>query len=243
MPLRARASQRRRLQRALEHRLRRRSSRGRCASRSRSAPAAVAPQSVLGAGVSLTWSDVLLRTLYYLGLLCGAGAVVFGLLTRRLCSATPRCAAARPAALLLRCCWRSSAEAGSSTPRRSGTRYALVMKVGVGRRARRRRGGRARARRAAPSAGGGACALAAPARPHALRPRARPGQPRRALGRRRPRALTAAAVWLGGLLALVYVVPRATDERADAATGGGRGSRRRRWSRSSCSASPGSRAR
>ena len=35
------------------------------------------PHSVLGAGTPLTWNDILLRTLYYLGLLAGAGASVF----------------------------------------------------------------------------------------------------------------------------------------------------------------------
>ncbi|HEY6460286.1 MAG TPA: copper resistance CopC family protein, partial [Polyangiaceae bacterium] len=42
------------------------------------------PQSVLGAGVPLTWNDILLRTLFYLGLLAGGGAAVFGLMTRKL---------------------------------------------------------------------------------------------------------------------------------------------------------------
>ena len=43
-----------------------------------------APHSVLGAAAPLTWSDILLRTLYYFGLLAGGGAAVFGLLTRNL---------------------------------------------------------------------------------------------------------------------------------------------------------------
>jgi len=42
------------------------------------------PHSVLGAGTPLTWNDILLRSLYYLGLLAGAGAAVFWLTTRRL---------------------------------------------------------------------------------------------------------------------------------------------------------------
>src|SRR5581483_1663552 len=41
------------------------------------------PQAVLGAAVPLTWSEVLFRTFYYLGLLAAAGAAFFGLLTRR----------------------------------------------------------------------------------------------------------------------------------------------------------------
>ena len=40
------------------------------------------PKSVLGAGTTLTWNDILLRTLYYLGVLAAGGAAVFGLRTR-----------------------------------------------------------------------------------------------------------------------------------------------------------------
>ena len=42
------------------------------------------PRSVLGAAAPLTWNDILLRTLYYFGLLAAGGAAVFGLLTRNL---------------------------------------------------------------------------------------------------------------------------------------------------------------
>src|SRR5437868_2649362 len=45
---------------------------------------AASPRSVLGASARLTWSDIVLRSLYYLGLLAAGGATVFGLLARRL---------------------------------------------------------------------------------------------------------------------------------------------------------------
>ena len=40
------------------------------------------PRPVLGASVPLTWNDILLRSLYYLGLLVAGGATVFGLAMR-----------------------------------------------------------------------------------------------------------------------------------------------------------------
>ena len=40
------------------------------------------PESVLGASVPLTWTDLVLRSLYYLGLLSGGGAAVFGSVLR-----------------------------------------------------------------------------------------------------------------------------------------------------------------
>jgi copper transport protein len=169
-----------------------------------------APHSVLGAGTPLTWSDILLRTLYYFGLLAGAGAAGFWLYTRRLLGVALR----KPLAQLLFCSLLLVFLGGSgiihSAP--AGTRFALVVKIAL----------------AIALAGGAAAALAP--RVRALLPVAAgaalvlllaPTLSGHALDRTQPRILAAladfahlaaAAVWLGGLLALVYVVPRAADD-------------------------------
>ncbi len=190
----------------------------RVCSRSRSAPGSTAPHSVLGASAPLTWSDILLRTLYYFGLLAGGG--------RGRSSdpdpphARPGAAqAARAAALLL---------AAPRVPRRqrhrpfrpAGDAIRTRREDRAGRSARRRRGRRARPDRSAAAAGSRcAAALALLAAPtlsgHALDR----GQPRVLAALADLAHLAAAAVWLGGLLALVYVVPRATGRRADATSG------------------------
>ena len=168
------------------------------------------PHSVLGAGATLTWNDIVLRTLFYFGLLAGAGAAVFGLLTRGLLGEALR----KPLAHLLFFSLLLVFLGGSGILHAAppGTRYALVMKIAV----------------TLALAGGAAAALAPTVR--ALLPVAgaaslllllAPTLSGHALDRNQPRLLsvaadfahlTAAAVWLGGLLSLVYVVPRATDD-------------------------------
>src|SRR5581483_4857459 len=162
-----------------------------------------APHAVLGAGVPLTWSDVLLRTLYYFGLLAAAGAAAFGLLARRLLGE----ALARPLAQLLFFAFLSAFLGGSGIVHTAppGTRYDLVVRAAL-----------------TVSLIGGAAAALAPNVPRLLL-LAAPTLSGHALDPGQPRVLSvvadlghlaAAAMWLGGLLALVYVVPRATEDGA-----------------------------
>jgi copper transport protein len=168
------------------------------------------PHSVLGAGTTLTWNDILLRTLYYLGLLAGGGAAVFGLRTRRLFGD----ALLRPLSHLLFFSLLLVFLGGSgilhSAP--PGTRFALVVKVAI-----------------TVALAGGAAAALAPTVPRllpvavaaALGLLVAPPLSGHALDRNQPRVLSAvvdlahisaAAVWFGGLLALVWVVPRASAD-------------------------------
>ncbi|MFL5955625.1 MAG: copper resistance protein CopC [Gaiellaceae bacterium] len=173
---------------------------------------AAAPRSVLGASARLTWSDVLLRTLYYLGLLAAAGATVFGLLTRRLLVERMR----RPLAhvlffALLAVFLGGSAILHAAPP---GTRFGLVLKVAL-----------------TVALAGGAAAALAPTIPKllplagacSLALLAAPTLSGHSLDRDQPRWLSipadlahlaSGAVWIGGLVALVYVVPRATSDDA-----------------------------
>ncbi len=176
------------------------------------------PTSVLGAGVPLTWNDILLRTLFYLGLLAGGGAAVFGLLSRKLLGDR----LARPLAHLLFFALLFTFLGGSGILHDAppGTRFALVMKVAI-----------------TVALFGGAAAALAPSLPRllpvasaaALGLLVAPTLAGHALDPDQPRVisviadlahLASASVWLGGLLALVYVVPRATEddgERREAA--------------------------
>ena len=170
------------------------------------------PRSVLGASVPLTWNDVLLRTLYYLGVLAGGGLAAFGLLTRRIVGP----ALGRPIVHLLFFSLLLAFLGGSgilhSAP--PGTRFALVTKIAL-----------------TVSLAGGAAAALAPTvwqlRPvayaAALALLAAPTLSGHALDRDQPRILSvvadlahlaSAAVWLGGLIAIVYVLPRSTDDDA-----------------------------
>jgi copper transport protein len=171
---------------------------------------AATPTSVLGAAAQLTWSDILLRTLWYLGLLAGAGATVFGLLARDLLDGSLH----KPLAQLLFFALLVAFLGGSgilhSAP--PGTRFELVMKVAL-----------------TVALAGGAAAALAPAIPRLLPPAgacalallAAPTLSGHSLDRNQPRVLApvvdlaheaSAAVWLGGLLALVLVLPRATGD-------------------------------
>jgi copper transport protein len=170
------------------------------------------PSSVLGASVPLTWSDILLRTLYYLGILAGGGLAAFGILARRILGP----ALQRPLVHLLFFSLLLVFLGGSGILHAAapGTRFALVMKIAL-----------------TVSLAGGAAAALAPTLPRllpvayaaALALLAAPTLSGHALDRDQPRVLAvivdlahiaSAAVWLGGLLAIVYAVPRATDDDA-----------------------------
>jgi copper transport protein len=165
-----------------------------------------AAHSVLGASSELGWNDVVLRALYYLGLLAGGGAAVFGLSVRRIAGVELR----RPLAHLLFFSLLTAFVGASGIVHAAptGTRYALVLKIAL---TISLVGGAAAA--LAPTypallALAGLCALALVAAPtlsgHALDP----DQPR-VLAAAIDLAHTAsAAVWFGGLLALAFVVPR-----------------------------------
>jgi copper transport protein len=171
---------------------------------------ASSPHPVLGAGVPLTWSDVVLRTLYYLGLLAGGGAVAFGLLARPLVGSRLD----RPLAHLLFFALLFTFLGGSGIVHTAppGTRFALVLKVAL-----------------TVALAGGASAALAPAFARllpvagasALALVAAPTLSGHALDSDQPRVLSvladlahigSAAVWFGGLVALVYVLPRAADD-------------------------------
>jgi len=170
------------------------------------------PTSVLGASVPLTWSDILLRSLYYLGVLAGAGFAVFALLARRIVGrALQRLLAHLVFFALLLAFLGGSGILHTAPP---GTRFALVMKVAL-----------------TVSLAGGAAAALAPTLPQllpvayaaALALLAAPTLSGHALDRDQPRVLavivdlahmTAAAVWFGGLISIVYALPRATADDA-----------------------------
>jgi copper transport protein len=164
------------------------------------------PHSILGASVPLTWTDVVLRSLYYLGLLTAGGVVLFGLAVRGPLGD----ALARPLAQvvffgLLAVFVGGSGIVHTSAP---GTRYALVVRVAL-----------------LTALAGGAAAALAPARPVLLVPAAvtalalllAPTLAGHALDPSQPRLLSvpadalhvvAAATWIGVLVGLGVVVPR-----------------------------------
>ncbi|MFZ1881891.1 MAG: copper resistance protein CopC [Gaiellaceae bacterium] len=168
------------------------------------------PSSVLGASAGLGWIDYALRALYYLGLLGGAGAAAFALATRGIASERLR----RPFAHLLFFSLLATFVGASAIVHAAppGTRYALVLKIAL-----------------TTSLVGGAAAALAPTYPAlivlagacALALLGAPTLSGHSLDRDQPRGLaavvdlahsTSAAVWFGGLLALAFVVPAATDE-------------------------------
>lgn len=168
------------------------------------------PTAVLGASTPLTWSDVVLRTLYYLGLLAAAGAAVFGLLNRRLLGRGLE----RPLAHLLFFSLLAAFVGGSGMLHAAppGTRFALVMKVALGVTVA---GGAAAA--LAPRSrlllhAAGAAALALLLAPTLAGHSLDPDQPAVLAPIADLAHLTAAAIWLGGLLAIVFVVPHAAAD-------------------------------
>jgi copper transport protein len=169
-----------------------------------------APQSVLGASSALSWSNLVLRALFFLGVLVAAGATIFGLLTWRVLGNRLRVPLAHLLFFALLAAFLGGSGMLHSSP--PGTRFALVLKVAV-----------------TIALVGGAAAALAPTVPLllliagacSLALLVAPTLAGHALDRDQPRVLAAlvdvghiasAAVWLGGLLALVYVLPRASDE-------------------------------
>jgi len=171
------------------------------------------PHSVLGASTPLSWNDVLLRTLYYFGLLAAGGAAVFGLLAYPILGDRLR----RPLAHLIFFMLLAAFLGGSGILHGAppGTRYALVLKIAV---TLALVGGAAAA--LAPMYGrllivAGACSLALVAMPtfsgHALDL----DQPRWFSVPVDLAHAASAAVWLGGLLSLVFVLPRSTAHASE----------------------------
>ena len=173
------------------------------------------PHSVLAAVSPLSWSAIALRTLYYLGLLAGAGVTCFALLMRRLLPPALR----RPLAqllflALLAAFLGGSGILGTAPP---GTRFQHVLVASV----------------VVALAGAAAAALApsvprlgAPAAACSLALLAAPTLSGHALDPNQPAVVTpladllhagAAAFWLGGLLSLAFVLPHATEQVRDAA--------------------------
>jgi copper transport protein len=173
------------------------------------------PQPVLGASTPLAWNTVVLRTLYLLGILIGVGVAVFWLLARRTLGARLQ----RPVAHLLFFAMLAVFLGGSGIVHDapSGTRYALVLRVVV-----------------TLSLVAGAAAALAPVYPRMLAVAAglaltlgvAPTLSGHALDRTQPRLFSvpvdiahtlSAAVWFGGLVALVFALPRsgADDEERD----------------------------
>jgi copper transport protein len=168
------------------------------------------PHPVLTAAAPLRTVDVIFRALFYAGLLCAAGATVFGLLMRHDLGRPIE----RPLShLLFFALLLAFVGAGVGVhDATSGTRNALLFDVGVGLSV-----AGAAAAALAPAARrlllvAGACALALLAVPtlagHALDP----NQPRLLSVPADLAHVAAAAVWLGGLVSLLYVVPRATTD-------------------------------
>ena len=170
------------------------------------------PSSVLGASVPLTWSDILLRTLYYLGVLAGGGLAAFGILGRRILGPALQRPIAHALFFALLLVFLGGSGILHAAP--PGTRFAMVMKVAL-----------------TVSLAGGAAAALAPTIPQivpvayaaALALLVAPTLSGHALDRDQPRVLSviadlahlaSAAVWLGGLISIVYAVPRATADDA-----------------------------
>jgi copper transport protein len=166
------------------------------------------PEPVLAASTPVGIGTVALRALYYLGLLIAAGATVFALLARPLLGARLR----RPlagllfVALLAAFLGASGLEAGATT----GTRFAIVLEIAVV--ASLVGAAAAALAPAVPALLGvaGGCALALTIAPalagHALDP----DQPRVLAALLDAAHTAAAAVWLGGLVAALWLLPRSS---------------------------------
>lgn len=172
-----------------------------------------APQSILDAAAPLGWFDVLLRTLYFFGVLIGGGAAVFAVLAGPIVGERLRRPLAHLFFLTLLAVFLGAS--GIAHGAVSGTRYDLVLKAALIVSAL---GAAAAAlaplyRRLLPICG--ACALALVAAPtiagHALDA----NQPRWVSVPVDLAHIGSASVWLGGLVALVFVVPRAAASDAE----------------------------
>jgi copper transport protein len=163
---------------------------------------------VLAASTPVGIGTVALRALYYLGLLIAAGATVFALLARQLLGARMR----RPlagllfVALLAAFLGASGLEAGAT----GGTRFAIVLEIAVvvslvG----------AAAAALAPAVPAlltvaGGCALALTVAPALAGHAFDPDQPRVLAPLLDAAHTAAAAVWLGGLVAALWLLPRSS---------------------------------
>ncbi len=171
---------------------------------------AASPKSVLGASAPLSWSNLVLRTLFFFGVLSAGGATVFWLLTRGGLGDRIRSPLAHLLFFALLAAFLGASGMAEGAP--PGTRFVLVIKVAI-----------------SVALVGGAAAALAPTIPVllylagacSLALLAAPTLAGHALDRDQPRVLAplvdaahiaSAAVWLGGLLSLVYVLPRATDD-------------------------------
>ena len=170
------------------------------------------PHSVLGASAPLGWSNLVLRTLFFFGVLAAGGATVFLLLTRRVVGDRIRAPLAHLLFFALLAAFLGGSGMIHGAP--PGTRFVLVVKVAI-----------------TIALVGGAAAALAPTVPLllyvagacSLALLAAPPLAGHALDRDQPRVLAplvdaahigAAAVWLGGLLSLAFVLPRASDQGA-----------------------------
>ena len=173
---------------------------------------AAAPFSILGASARLSWTDVTLRALYLLGALTAAGVFAFWLLMRRLFDDGLRRLVAR---LLFFGLFTAFVGAGGLVHTTAGgTRFALFVKLA----AIVATAGAAAAALAVPRARllpvAGACAVALAATPafagHALDR----GSARWFAVPVDLLHLGSAAVWIGGLLALLFVLHGAVGDEA-----------------------------
>jgi copper transport protein len=171
------------------------------------------PRAVLGASAPLSGIDLLLRTLYFLGILVGGGAALFGLLARsELGERLLRPLAHLLFFALLATFLGASGMVHGAVP---GTRFALVMRLAV----------------IVALAGGvaaalsplynrllyvaGICAIALLVAP-TLAGHALDRDQRNWVALPIDLAhVAAAAIWLGGLVSLVFVVPTASSEAAE----------------------------
>jgi copper transport protein len=174
---------------------------------------ATSPHSVLGSATPLTWSDVLLRTLYFLGLLAAGGTAAFWLLARRQFGDRLR----RPVAQLLFVALLAAFLGGSGIVHSAtaGTRFALVLKLAL---VVALVAGAAAALAPAVAwllpvsvAGALALLLAPTLSGHALDP----GQSHALSVTADLVHVGAAAVWFGGLLSLAVVVPHVTGDELE----------------------------
>lgn len=173
-------------------------------------PGGTTPHPVLGASTPVSWFDVLMRSLYLGGSLVAVGAFAFALLVSDLFGATLR----RPLAQLLFAALFVSflGASGLEHAAASGTRFALLTRVA--------------AVISVVGAGAAAMALLSPgllvaAAVCSVALVALPTFAGHALDSSQPRILAAgidlihlgsAAVWIGGLVALLYVLPRTSSD-------------------------------
>jgi copper transport protein len=168
------------------------------------------PHAALAAAPAVRSLDLAFRTLYYLGVLVGAGTVAFGLLARPLLGARLR----RPVAGLLFASLVTAFIGASAlaADAAAGTRFARVLEAAL----LVSLAGAAAAALAPIYApllvAAGACAIALTAAPALAGHSLDPNQPRVIAPLLDLAHTMAAAVWLGGLVAALWVLPRAARD-------------------------------